>query len=751
MNIANVSEEYCTGCGLCQNVCPVNAILMEENNEGFLYPHINGDKCVECGKCLQYCPIESPEYRNNENPVCHAINATDEIRKNAASGGVFSAFAELVIQEGGVAYGAAYNDDFSVEYKKAENLQELAALKGSKYIQSNANYVYQNVRDSLSEGKKVLFGGCPCQVAALYKYIGNMDMKNLYTMDIVCHGVPSYKVLRKYLQENFSGKKIQRIDFRDKTEFGWSTETNIYFEDGNVYRRLHTEDSFWNAFLPCMCLRKSCANCKFSRLPRQADVTIGDFWGIEHFDKSINDRKGTSVVLVNNKKGGEIIQKCAPFWSRDVITPIGEATRINKTIIQPFHAHPARRRFFDNLDRYPLDVLVHKCQTHHYDIGIVGLWYGLKYGSILTYYALYKVVNQMGFDALMINKPKELWTDRYTDRNSIANRFIYENCYVSNVRKNKADWRDLNNHCDTFIVGSDVVWNYEICGAQSHQFFFLDFVNDDKKKIAMASSFGSGYHAPHDEKILDKYYINKFDYIGVRETDGVDLCKNCFGVKADQVLDPVFLCDKGYYDQLADKVSTESTNRYVSAYILGPDMVKYGLIKEISKNLECEMKIIENPNIPGNFKQKIGIEVMRTPSVEEWLYYIKNCEFYVGDSFHGLCFAIIFNKQFLIAVNSNVDGLQRFTTLLKMVGLEDRLFFTDKDDVRDIDKKIHHPIDYSIVNRIIKNYAKDSYEWLFNAIKSEKKYEANAYDILLMRLEQKISKLEERAVIHTGT
>ena len=95
MNIANVSEEYCTGCGLCQNVCPVNAILMEENNEGFLYPHINGDKCVECGKCLQYCPIESPEYRNNENPVCHAINATDEIRKNAASGGVFSAFAEL--------------------------------------------------------------------------------------------------------------------------------------------------------------------------------------------------------------------------------------------------------------------------------------------------------------------------------------------------------------------------------------------------------------------------------------------------------------------------------------------------------------------------------------------------------------------------------------------------------------------------------------------------------------------------------
>lgn len=508
MNIKKVSIDNCTGCCLCQNVCPTNAISMRENQEGFIYPFVESSKCVECGKCLRYCPVENPEYNNDENPVCHAINATNEIRKNAASGGVFSAFAELLLNNGGVIYGAAYNDDFSVEFKKAENLQELAKLKGSKYIQSKADNVYSNVKNSLSAGKRVLFGGCPCQVAALYKYLDNSDITNLYTMDIVCHGVPSPKVLQKYLKENFAGKKIRKLDFRDKSVYGWSSGINVYFEDGTVYRRLHTEDSFYKAFLPCICLRKSCANCKFSRLPRQADLTIGDFWGIEHFDKSLNDHKGTSVVLVNNKKGREIIEKCVQFWDKDIITPIEEATRINKTIMQPFHAHPARRRFFENLDRYSLDILVEKCQTHHYDIGIVGLWYGLNYGSILTYYALYKVVNQMGFDALMINKPNELWNERYIDRNSIANRFIYENCYVSNVRRNKRDWEDLNNHCDTFIVGSDVVWNYKICGLQSHQFFFLDFVDDSKKKIAMASSFGSGYDAPEDERILDKYYIN---------------------------------------------------------------------------------------------------------------------------------------------------------------------------------------------------------------------------------------------------
>lgn len=742
MNITKVSTDDCTGCCLCQNICPTNAISMKENQEGFIYPHIEFSKCVECGKCLQYCPVENPEYKNDEKPVCHAINANDEIRKNAASGGIFSAFAEILVKNGGVAYGAAYNDDFSVEYKKAETLQELEALKGSKYIQSNANDVYKNIKASLSEGKTVLFGGCPCQVAALYKYLDNSNIRNLYTMDIVCHGVPSPKVFRKYLKETFSDKKIKKIDFRDKTVFGWSTETNIYFEDGTVYRRLHTEDPFWKAFLPCICLRKSCSNCKFSCLPRQADLTIGDFWGIEHFDKSLNDHKGTSVVLVNNKKGEKIIERCASLWNKDVVTPIEEATRINKTIMQPFQAHPARRRFFENLDRYSLDILVQKCQTHHYDIGIVGLWYGLNYGSILTYYALYKVVNQMGFDALMVNKPKELWNDRYTDRNSIANKFIYENCYVSNVRKNKSDWADLNKHCDTFIVGSDVVWNYEICGSQSHQFFFLDFIEDSKKKIAMASSFGSGYHAPEDERILDKYYINKFDYVGVRETDGINLCKTCFDVKADQVIDPVFICEKNYYNVLADKIKEQDGTPYVSAYILGPEIPKYNILKRVCEVRNCEMRIIENPNIPGIFKQKLGIKALQTPSVEEWLHYIKNCEFFVGDSFHGLCFALIFNKPFLITVNSNIDGLQRFNTLLKMVGLENRLFFTDKDDIQKIDEIINQPIDYSIVNRIIESHANDSYNWLYNAIRGEKKYKPTAYDVLIKRLEEKVSKLE---------
>ena len=743
-NIYNVTEDKCSGCGLCKNICPVDAISMVENSEGFIYPHIDMGKCINCGKCLRYCPVENPEYNNNKNPECHAIYANDDIRMKAASGGIFSAFAEKVIKEGGVAAGAAYGENFSVEFKMAETLEELEPLKSSKYVQGDAKYIYRDVKEKLLAGKTVLFGGCPCQVAALYKFLEDTNLDNLYTMDIICHGVPSPKVFRKYLDENFKEKHIYKIDFRDKTVYGWSTEMNIYFDDKTVFRKLHTQDAYYNAFLPCMSLRKSCSKCRFSVLPRQGDITIGDFWGIDHFDKSLNDRKGTSVVLVNNKKGRSILKQCSQLWVRDVVTPIDEALRVNKTIIQPFKPHPARKRFFENLDKCPLDILVKKCSTHHYDIGIVGLWYGLNYGSILTYYALYKVVNDMGFDAIMVNKPNELWISRYIDRNTIANKFIYENCYVSNVRDTRDDWEELNDHCDAFIVGSDVVWNYQICGEQSHQFFFLDFVDDKKKKIAMASSFGSGYNAPEDERILDGYYLQKFDYVGVREKEGVDICKTKFNVEASRVMDPVFLCDKKYYLQFADKVNLQSKAPFLAAYILGPDQEKYNIVKKVSGMLDCNIEIIENPNTPGKLEKILGAKPLPTPSVEEWLSYIKNCEFFVGDSFHGLCFSLICNKPFLIAVNSNVSGMARFTTLLGMVGLQDRLFITDKDNISKIDDIINKKIDYTIVNKILENSSRESYEWLLNALKSEKKYTATAYDIMVKRLNSKIAELESK-------
>jgi len=359
-----------------------------------------------------------------------------------------------------------------------------------------------------------------------------------------------------------------------------------------------------------------------------------------------------------------------------------------------------------------------------YDIGVVGLWYGLNYGSILTYYALYNIIDSMGYKAIMVNKPVEMWSPRYTEPDTIANKFINKHCNVSEIKEPYHRWSELNDICEGFVVGSDVVWNYQICGSQSGQFFFLDFADKSKKKIAMASSFGSGYDAPERERIISQAYLKEFDYIGVREKEGIDLCMEKFGVKADMVMDPVFICPKHVYQNLANDSKVEEKEKFITTYLLGPSLAKKKIVQDIADKLNLQLRNMPNPNNPGRIKEVTGFSTVKEPSVpdvEEWLYYINNCELFIGDSFHGLCFSIIFNKPFVIVLNTNVSGLCRFTTLLGMLGLEDRIYYENKPNAKTIDEILATPIDYDKVNKIIEEKAAQSYEWLKNAINSEKK------------------------------
>ena len=741
-NIRQISWERCAGCCLCANVCPVAAIEMRENAQGFLHPVIDDDKCVNCGKCLERCPVHAPSYRNSGEPECRAVIANDEIRLTAASGGVFSAFAEALLQRGGMICGAAYDDNFAVRHILSDTREGLEKIRSSKYVQSDAGDIYRQAADALDAGREVLFSGCPCQVAAMYAYLGNQSPDNLYTMDVVCHGVPSPKAFRKYLREAFPGQAIRRIDFRDKSFYGWSTSVNVYFDSGEPFRRNAKEDWYLKAFLNSLSVRKACSNCPFSNIPRQGDLTIGDFWGVSKADSSLNDKKGTSIVLVNNEQGRKMLEARNGLWKRIETVPLQAGLAANRAVNGTFRSHAARKRFFENLDRQPLEKLVNDCLTFHYDVGIVGLWYGLNYGSILTYYALYQTVRSMGLDALMINKPAELWTPRYADRKSVANRFIYKHCNVSNIRPTKSDWRDLNQHCDAFIVGSDVVWNYQICGQQSGQFFFLDFVRNDRKKIAMASSFGAGYDAPESERSLSAYYLKQFDYVAVRESDAVEICMDKFGVKADKTLDPVFLCDRAEFERLAETSEKSESAPFMVSYFLGPDLPKKEILLKTRELLGLPLRSFANPNVPGRFTERTGLSSMPDPSVEDWLYYIKNADFFIGDSFHGLCFSLIFNTPFLIAVNSNVSGLTRFTTLLKTVGLEDRMVFADRMKLDKVEKIIRRPMDFSASNKILEEKARESFQWLQRAVKGPKRYEPTPQEIINDRLYDEISRLE---------
>lgn len=734
-----VSPSRCTGCSACRNACSKDAIEMISNEEGFLIPKINSEMCVDCGICQNKCPVANPSYINNKDPQCLAVAAKDEIRLKSASGGIYSAFAQYLIMRGGYICGASYGSQSWIVKHIVGNTEDiLDRTRSSKYVQSDAGLVYREIKALLDQGKEVLFSGTPCQVAALYAFLGKRYDK-LYTMDLVCHGVPSSKVLRKYLKETYGEENVVKIDFRSKEVFGWTSSVTVELKNGEIYRNTHDKDVFYRAFLSCMALRKSCETCPFSQLPRQGDLTIGDFWGISRYDASLNDKNGTSVVLVNNQKGMRMIELISESLNLKKEVPIEYAINGNKNIEHPFRAHYGRKHFFSMLDLKPLGELVKNARENHYDVGIVGPWYGLNYGSILTYYALYETVKQHGMDPFLLAKPHRLWNENYAKADSIAGRFIYPRCNVMNNRNHDYDWAAMNKNCDIFMVGSDVIWNHKVFGKDAGAFFFLDFVKNSKKKISFASSFGAEYHTLGDAHAKNQYFLKQFDAVSVREKEGVDICKNHFGISADVVLDPVFLCEKEKYYRIADEI-VEGKANFIMAYVLGVNEKKRNVLLDLKIQMNMEIRCFPNPNVG---ERKRADEVLRIPlvendSVEYWLHSMKECNYYIGDSFHGMCFALIFHKEFVCVINPN-QARERFENLLQICGLEERLVYVD-DSYDKIEKLLNKKIDYEDVEKRLQKHIEKSNAWLHNALYQPKELVYSENDRIL-ELEEQVGRL----------
>lgn len=732
-------KDNCTGCTACYNICPKQAITMRENEEGFLYPVIEEKLCIECGKCAQVCPVLAPEY-DNLKPVCYAAYAKNEIRMKSSSGGIFTILAKEIINQGGWVCGAAYDENFNVKHILVDQEDELEKIRGSKYVQSDIGHMFMSIKEKLDCGETVLFTGLPCQVAGLKKYL-NKDYVQLVTVDLFCHGVPSPKSYHKYLDAVASGKKIIDVNFRNKENYGWSSSSTISFEDGTQYKNSHKNDLFYNAFLPCMSVRKSCGTCMFSHIPRQSDISIGDYWGVEKYIPELNDGKGVSAVLVNNEKGKALWEKIEGDLEKAVSAKLEDISVGNPTLCSPFHPHPGRKHFFSVPDILPFKKAVANSLQHHYDVGVVGLWYGINYGSILTYYALYEVIRSLGYDPIFLAKPNKLWTEKFNDSNTVANKFIRPRCNVSNPRDDK-DWNQMNNHCDTFILGADVIWNYEICGKDAGQYFFLDFVDSDKKKIAYSSSFGSGYHAPEKERRKSQYYLKRFDYVAVREQEGIRICKEKFEVEATQVLDPVFLLSEDFYRKIVDEIILDENERYITTYLLSVNEKKRELVIKLSEQLGVGQRNFVDPNLPERGEAALRLPVVKNVSVEKWLYYVANSEFFVGDSFHGLCFALIFKKPFICIVNRTDKSKVRFESLLKICGLENRLLYTDEDYISKIDE-ILKPIDYDAVYAKLNSHIEFSRNWLKNALETPKITKYSEMEIFEEQIRE-IAELERR-------
>ena len=355
-----IDEKKCTGCGACAYSCPKSAIELVNNKEGFINPVIDKSLCVKCGICLNKCIADNPKYKNNPEPNCYAMMASDEIRKKSSSGGMFTVAAEHILNNGGYVCGAAYRDDFSVEHILIDNINDLGKLRGSKYIQSNCSCVFPKVKQLLEEQKVVLFTGMPCQVAGLYSYLGK-EYESLYTIDLLCHGITSYKVFEKYHNDVLNGKELSRLEFKEKEPWGWHAGINAYFTDGTKYQKPLQSDMYFIAYLKSIAKNTSCEKCVSNKLPRQGDLTIGDFWGIPKYDPEMNDGLGTSVVLVNNEKAERFFEQLKIQMKKVNQEPLGVAVRGNNVIKKPYKLHKNRDLFFEKFDELKFQDLTMGC------------------------------------------------------------------------------------------------------------------------------------------------------------------------------------------------------------------------------------------------------------------------------------------------------------------------------------------------------------------------------------------------------
>ena len=326
-------KSECCGCTACQCICPTSAIKMTADTEGFLYPVVDEDKCVGCNMCNKVCPIISPVgemVSSSSSSLNFAIqNTNEDILKKSSSGGVFTILAEHVIDQGGVVFGAEFNDKWEVVHNFARTMEEVERFRGSKYVQSKLGYTFNKVRAMLTAGTPVLFTGTPCQVAGLKSYL-KKDYDKLITMDFICHGVPSPKAWHIYLNNIAKNKDITDIQFRDKST-GWKDYSFTMKADGRTITEPHSSNIFMKAFLSNMFLRPSCYTCKFKSPATSSDVTVGDFWGLNILHPEFDDDKGCCAVMVHTDKAMEILKNADSLKSMNVT--FDEITKYNSSSI----------------------------------------------------------------------------------------------------------------------------------------------------------------------------------------------------------------------------------------------------------------------------------------------------------------------------------------------------------------------------------------------------------------------------------
>lgn len=637
----------CTGCSACLNICPNNVITMDYSKEGFYCPTIDYQNCTNCGLCDKTCPQLNEIKRNNSAIKCFAAICSDDIRVNSASGGVFASYATSFIENGGFVCGAS----FSKNYKKVEHIiinkiEDLILLQNSKYVQSYIGSSLKKIKDLLEKGHKVLFGGTPCQVAGLLKYL-DKDYKNLLTVDIVCYGIPSPLVWEKFLDEKCNRDKIKKVSFRNKT-LGWHNSYKFELKSSSQnFSEDISENLYFRAFFDNLIVNKACYDCKYTNLQRVGDITLGDFWGIENYDKSLDDNKGTSLILLNTPKGIKFFNDNKSLLKICKEVPLEIATRYNPRLVKSCVKNLDSKIFIANLNSKNIIQNIKQELCPKYEGIIRNFWFIQNFGATLSAYAIQQYFEQRGLKYYLL---------KIAESNGFVKEFESKYLKTTHIVNSYQKFIELNDSTDNFVLGTDQILRDEFVAADFFNAMFT-YTKFSKRRFVFSGSFGTNNinNISKLEKFVYKKFISRFDAISTRELSGINICKKEFNINANRIIDPVFLIDKNKWLEMAPDTQNKYKNKLVYYILNSPEREELNkVIGILSQKYNC---------------QSIEIINGKTP-VEEFISAVKDSKYFLTNSFHGMCFALIFNKP-VICIKEKSLAPERLEHIAQLFDIKD--------------------------------------------------------------------------------
>lgn len=699
----------CSGCSACFAICPKNAIEMKYDSEGFLSPVIDRSKCIECHKCENVCPMEKTQYFNSTIEYCYAaVNKDEKARFTSSSGAVFPLLANYILENDGYVCGAAVDNELVTRHiiVSNQNKKYLKKIYGSKYVQSDMNTVFVQVKKLLDENKTVLFSGTPCQVAGLKSFLGK-EYEKLLTVDIICHGTPSPGVLKLYLSEVGAVlPKISGLSFRDKA-LGWRSVKLTFTDDNDTifFSERIGENPYLKAFQQNAVSRLSCHSCPFTKIFRVSDITLGDFWKITELSPNYKDNRGTSLIFCNSPKGESVYTIISKSLSKSEKFPVAEVQKRQINLRKPTPKSPLRDRVFDLYRQYlnKNTVLLRgknfssELSRLFIPVGILNFFDADNFGAVLVPYALSRLVNKAGYKAEIINYRSKQRLEKTSEHfEAFREKFLPLSPIGHDVRFLKSVLRRYQK----VITGADQVFRMRNTGV-----YMLNWVSQYKNLISYAASFGTTEYTGSIPLEEVRMLLKRFDALSVREKEAISICKS-IDIQATHVLDPVLMLDAKDYDEIiaqqTEDIVPAEDMPYVGCVFLGDTRKQILNNKSIIKDIRKKYKLV---NV---VREKDG----KLRSIQEYLSLIKNSQYILTNSFHGLVLAIVFKKNFITVVNLDPSRQQ---SLLSILGIPDERLVYDLQSIslQVLEKELNYKEIYMRLNE----WRMDSFEFLVSALR----------------------------------